>query len=424
MRLLMITNTIPFPPRNGLELPIAKLVNYLGERHHVDLLVIHENRSDFNARAGLNDTKFQSLFFLQGKPIPTWKRVGRELIGSAPAFYKYDFATDELTALAKGMTYDLVWVCTPGNFTFLQSCEALGIGQFGKVVLGLNDLATSIYAKHIQELWHRKALDYRFLSFWARSFFIARIERKYLLEYDSVHVQTDKEKAKAIKLLGKKAHKVPFIVAPNGVKTELFSCQYQGASTTVILMMTHLNGDRSEESAWFMRKVWPQIRQQTDAMLWLVGTPPNQDIPHITNDDRMVIKGYVPSLKELYQQVRLKVVPIFHNCGLINRIQDGLAAGVPVVSTSMAASTFPSLAAGKHLIVADGPDQFAQQVIALYQNPQQRALLSAHGRAYAQQLPTWKDTTQHIEHALLSIINHSGRLTSIPSIPVKKMTVI
>ena len=424
MRLLMITNTIPFPPRNGLELPIANLISHLSEHHYIDLLVINEDRGDFNTRISVQSEMLNSVFFLQGKPIPVWKRMMREFLGIAPAFYKYDFAVEEMTALVKGMVYDLVWVCTPGNFTFLQSCKSLGLGQFGKVVLGLNDLATSIYAKHIQELWHRKDFDYRFLSFWIRSFFIARIERKYLLEYDGVHVQTDKEKTKADKLLGKKANIVPFIVAPNGVKTDLFACQYQGESSRVILMMTHLDGDRSEESAWFIRKVWPNICQQTDAVLWLVGTPPNRDIPYIVNDDRIVVKGYVPSLRALYEQVRLKVVPIFHNCGLINRIQDSLAAGVPVISTSMAASTFPSLKPGKHLMVADGHANFAQQVIALYKNPQQRAVLSSQGRVYAQQLPTWKDTAQHIEQALLSIINHTDRLMSIPSIPVKKMTVL
>lgn len=406
MRILVIANTLPFPPRNGVELPLFKIFASIGARHEVDFLIIGKDREDYDARKPLLPATIRKTFFIEGQHRASWKRTLREIHGSAPAFYKYGYESEALKALASNFEYDATWVCTPGNWTFIESCQKMGIGQFGKLILGLNDLATSIYAKHIAELWHRGQVNRRFIAFWFRSFFIARTERQYLKQYDLVHVQTQKEQEKAIKLLGSRKWEHHFLVAPNGVKTELLDIEPGARKRNVILMMTHLDGDRSRESKWFTKHVWPSIRENTDADLWLVGTPPTQDWPHL-QDDRIKIKGYVASLVDLYQSIRMAVVPIFHNCGLINRIQDGLAAGVPIVTTEVAGRTFMGLEHGKHCLMADQASIFAEQTIHLYNNPTLQEKLSVQGEQYARSLPTWDDTAALVENSILSLTGSS-----------------
>ncbi len=263
-------------------------------------------------------------------------------------------------------------------------------------VLGLNDLITSLYAKHWNEMVHRKIFNWRFLSFWVRSFFIARLERKYLYYFDYVHLQTQKEAQKAIKLLGDPAFADRIIISPNGKNEAFLPLSYDDPAQKGILFMTHLDGDRSQESKWFIEKIWPQVKAATDAELWLVGTPPNGKLNFIEEDSRIKVLGFVDDLKEVYSSAKMGVVPIFHNCGLINRIQDALTAGLPIVTTEIAASTFSGLEEGRDVLATNHPEEFARKTIALYQDGNLRNNLAYFGKAYSLGLPIWKQSAEAI----------------------------
>ena len=402
MRILVLTKTLPFPPRNGLELPVAKIFNEIGRLHEVDILVISEDRRDFERRRASVPSHLGRAFFLAPGRLGKIKRVWNELSGRKPAFFSHTFNREQIEGLETDLVYDFVWVSPPGNYTFVEACRKYGIGSFSHLILGLNDLVTSIYSKHISEILHRRIFDWRFLSFGIRSYFIGRLERKYLYWFDLVHLQTRKEEEKAIRLLQDPAFKERVIASPNGIKNELLRARYQGQERGAILYMTHLSGDRSGEAQWFVRKVWPEVRAMTDAELWLVGTPPTGDIPGITDDNRIRVLGYVDDLPGTYEQVRLCIVPIFHNCGLINRIQDALAAGTPLVATEIAAATFPGLESGQHVLTAGSPAEFARQTIRLYSDLGLRLRLSQQGRQYATALPTWKETALRIRKRMES----------------------
>ncbi len=396
MRVLVLTKTLPFPPRNGLELPVAKIFEEIAVHHEVDILVISNDQADFELRKELLPGHFGRAYFLRPGKMGRVRRLKNEVMGIKPAFFSHQFEAKDLRALAEHFDYDFVWVSPPGNYTFIEACRKHGIGRFKRLVLGLNDLITSIYSKHISEIIHRRIFDWRFLSFGLRSMFIARLERKYLYDFDLVHLQTEKEEAKALELLKDRTFADRIISAPNGIKEFLFDCQYGKTESKAILYMTHLDGDRSGEAKWFIKKVWPQVRQRTDAELWLVGTPPARPIPLIDDDDRIKVLGFVPDLMKTYEAVRICIVPIFHNCGLINRIQDTLAAGVPAVATAISADTFPNLRPGYHLLTAAQPQEFADQTIKLYNDPGLRSQLSKAGRQYAKALPNWLETATKI----------------------------
>ena len=391
-----MAKTLPFPPRNGIELPLARFFEEIGQSNQVDFLVINESKAGFEERVAFLPPQIGNVFYLKPVLRSGLNRLVGELMGVQPAFFAYKYDEQQLRALVKDFKYDIVWVNPPGSYTFLEACENIGCKFYDRSVLGLNDLITSIYAKHLTEMWHRRIFDWRFLSFWFRSFFIAKLERKYLYYFDFVHLQTQKEADKAIRLLKDPSFLKRIIVSPNG-KNESFlqitssEKQYKG-----ILYMTHLDGDRSGESTWFIQKVWPKVKESTDAELWLVGTPPTEVIHGIHNDPRVKILGFVDDLKEIYSKARIGVVPIFHNCGLINRIQDALSAGLPIVTTQIAASTFKNLQEKREVLASDDPLVFAKKTIELYQNQSLRKILSEAGRAYSFTLPNWKQSAKNI----------------------------
>ena len=409
MKLLLITESIPFPPRNGRELPTARIFEQFMQRHEVDLLVLGQDDADYKARLKYLPEGIHKTFFIPYTKLNPLKRAINELFFIKPAYFFRVFDPLRIEKILADKHYDFAWVNPPGNLDLIRLCQKNGISLCDHSILGMNDLKTTLYSDEINELKGGN-FKWSYLLHWLRSFFIAQHEKQYLTEFDLVHVQTLKEKMKTVNLLGDMAFASRVIDSPNGVKSFLYDCTYQGIDQNAILFMTHLDGERKYESKWFITRVWPTIKTETKADLWLVGTPPKTPIPYIDSDPRIKVKGYVPDLVETFNQIRLAVVPIFHGTGLINRIQDAFAAGVPCVASKLSASTFPEAEHEEHLLVAETAQEFAAEIIRLYRNRSLRVELSINGRAFAKEQPTWQETAARLEGQMNKIIQAESKV--------------
>jgi glycosyltransferase involved in cell wall biosynthesis len=244
----------------------------------------------------------------------------------------------------------------------------------------------------------------RYITVWLRSFLLKREEERFLNLADLVHVQTENECRKVKKLISTSS-KIKIVVAPNGIKEELFACAYNGIDSDLILYMTHLHGDRQKESEWFIKKVWIVIRQSLpNAKLLVTGTPPKAPLDYIADDMNIIVNGYAENMIALYNSVRLVVVPTFHGTGLINRIQDALTAGVPVVSTPRAISTFTGIKPGEEILAGGNVRSFADQVINLYNQRELRLRIACNGKRYARQCATWKRSAEIVQNEMNNLL--------------------
>jgi glycosyltransferase involved in cell wall biosynthesis len=75
------------------------------------------------------------------------------------------------------------------------------------------------------------------------------------------------------------------------------------------------------------------------------------------------------------------VVPLQTGSGMRIKVVEGLAAGRPVVSTSVGVEGLP-LVAGEHVRVADDPEAFAREVVALLRHPDEARALGGRGREH------------------------------------------
>lgn len=410
MKLLFVTTSIPFPPRQGIELPNAHIAEALSKIFDVDLLVITRSAQDKNLleeRRGNLPSTVGKLLHLQSRPSSSSSRLLKELALQEPTFFIDGFEVQALKNLFQKQSYDAVWFSPVGSLGLLSACRKLGLTIAPVVGLGCNDVITTTYLDSLKELLSgRMGFSHQRLIQGLRSAVIWPLEKRYLKSVDLLHVQTPLEKQRADWLLGRQSTQPLVLAAQNGRKRLLEQVDYQTDRPKRVLYMTHLSGGRASESRWFLQSVWPKIVQQhPDAKLLLVGTPPApgseiaRNIPVNTE-----VLGYVEDLVELYRSVSLAVVPIIHSTGLINRALDALTAGIPLVATSAVLSTVAGCQPGKHAIAADSANDFAAAVNGLLQEPEQRKMYAASSRALAMEQPTWQDSTDAIIATLQKLV--------------------
>ena len=396
MKVLFIADGSPFPPQNGVQLPLARIIEYFSTRVSVDLLIA--GSGDVQRDASEIPDSVRSIYRVEVRRSSSSEKLKAHLDGVAFISNRYSPAGGDWEGIDE--EYDWTWISPISLHSLFADLRVKGKLQTRRWALGQNDMKYHLYYDSINELKYG-TIHTRYITDWAKSFAIKAGERKLLESADLVHIQTQKEKQLAVELCNDSESK--FIVAKNGVNETLFDCAVDLQSKN-ILYMTHLHGGRLNESKWFITKVWPEVKERLpDARLVIGGKPPKRPISYL-DDARIDVLGYVESLEEVYANARIVVVPTFHGTGLINRIQDALAAGVPTVSTPQAISTFVDLESGRHILSAQDKRAFVESIVGLYNDEKLRLELSHAGRQFVKDWSSsWNETGEVLLSSMMKI---------------------
>ena len=140
---------------------------------------------------------------------------------------------------------------------------------------------------------------------------------------------------------------------------------------------------------WFLDHVWPRIRdalpegENSPARFYIVGGHPPAELRARAGEDHCVVTGFVQDLASWYRSATVFVSPMLVAGGLLQKVVDAMALGVPVVATSVCNHGIGATP-GKHLLTADTAEEFAAAVLALLRDPEARARLGSAGQHFIQ----------------------------------------
>ncbi len=136
---------------------------------------------------------------------------------------------------------------------------------------------------------------------------------------------------------------------------------------------------------WFLDQVWPRVRARLpEARFYVVGYAPPPEVMARHDGQNVFVVGFADDLAAWYKAAAVCVSPIRVAGGLLQKVIDALAAGVPVVATSVSNHGVGGVP-GEHLRVADEPDDFAAAVCDLVQDPLAAQRLAQAGRQFVRE---------------------------------------
>lgn len=103
--------------------------------------------------------------------------------------------------------------------------------------------------------------------------------------------------------------------------------------------------------------------------IYIVGNNPPKHVETMQKfgpfHENFVVTGYVPDTTEYLNNARVSIAPILFGAGMNGKIGEAMNAGIPVVTTQLAAAAM-NLRNEETCLVADTPAQFATQIARLY----------------------------------------------------------
>lgn len=150
---------------------------------------------------------------------------------------------------------------------------------------------------------------------------------------------------------------------------------------------------------WFIQSVFPIIRQRSpEARLVVIGKSPPDDFLRAAQESQGAIEviGYVPDLEPYLRDCALMVVPVLAGGGMRVRILEAFARGIPMVTTTIGLEGIDA-EPGRDILVADEPESFASAVVEVLQNPTLQQRLTDCGRSLVAQRYDWQVALRQLD---------------------------
>ena len=183
-------------------------------------------------------------------------------------------------------------------------------------------------------------------------------------------------------------------VIENGVDAGAFSGITTGSGEErkrlifVGSMSYHANIDAA---VWFTRAIWPSIhRQFPELRLTLVGSNPAPAVMAL-QDGSVEVTGTVPSVVPYYEDALAAIVPLRSGAGTRLKILEAMAAGVPVISTTLGAEGL-AVSPGENILIADCPEKWIESLKSVSEagSEARRDAIAAAGRELVRSRYDWE----------------------------------
>ncbi len=119
-----------------------------------------------------------------------------------------------------------------------------------------------------------------------------------------------------------------------------------------------------------------------DVRFYIVGRQPHPRLDPLRDQRGIVITGDVPDTRPYIAGADVYVIPLRSGGGTRFKVLEAMTLRRPIVSTTMGCDGFP-VVSGREVILADEPEAFAREVVALLRNDKRRAALGQAGFEFA-----------------------------------------
>jgi glycosyltransferase involved in cell wall biosynthesis len=374
MRLLFLTETVPFPLDSGGRIKTFNTLRILAPAHAVHCHALVRERAQLEHAAALQP--YCADVVLHHVPRSAPREARAALVSQCtgvPFVVQRHFHRQVLEQLRRE--------CARHAFDAVY-CDHLSMLEYGRrlklpIVLDAHNVEFEIIRRHAMTLG---ATPMRLF---------AELEWRRLLRYERAQYGNCRL------IFSVSAIDATTIQAFAGDTAEVFpvpiSVDVRGAAPLSgvtadpeILFVGGLHWPPNADAVrYFIEQVFPYIRAEVaNAHLTVVGKDGDRLSGIAGRAGGITFAGHVPDVEPYFQRSRVMVVPIRSGSGMRVKILDAFARGVPTVTTTVGCEGI-DVVPGVHTLVADEPQHFAREVVRVLRDDEIARRLARAGRALA-----------------------------------------
>ncbi len=378
MRVLLLTQVLPFPPDSGPKVKTYHVLKYLAQHHQLTLVsfVRDTDKPEYVRhletlcervitvpikRAPLRDLYFLCKSLLTGQP---WMMLRDERPEMRTA----------LSELAATTQFDVV------------HADQLNMAQYAlpfvssRKVLDLHNALWVLYQRMAATLPLHNPMKYLLLRDWR---LLKTYEGNMCRVFDAVTAVSDEDKQSLIAA----GARTDIQVIPIAIDTDKQAFIHRHpAAPHIVHVGTMYWPANIDGIRWFLDQIYPLIKEQVpNVHCTLIGARPPQDIKdHEQTDPSLKVTGYVDDPLPYLQDSSMMIVPLRAGGGMRVKILNAFAQGLPMVSTTVGCEGI-DVTHDHDILISDSPEDFARQAVRLLTDEALNDRLTLQGRRTAEE---------------------------------------
>ncbi len=165
---------------------------------------------------------------------------------------------------------------------------------------------------------------------------------------------------------------------------------------------------------WFVKRVLPQIRQQRPLCSFaIVGRRPAAAIRELASNPLFRVTGTVADVRPYLWAGAVSVVPLRVGSGTRLKIYESMAAGIPVVSTTIGAEGL-SVSSPENIRIADDAGGFARACLELLDNRDAHRVQAIAAKSLVSERFSWEVAATRFEEILRTSLHDRSTLATHP----------
>ena len=371
-RLLQIAPRLPWPLDTGAKLRNFHLGRVLSNEAAVTLLAFESDEARAHELAQIH----QNVVALPRDRHNSFSKLLRGAIGPT-ALPLLNYTTPELgrqlKKLLRANKFDLVQFESIHLLSYLPLIRdavyaPLAVLDWHNIESDLLEQYSDRESNPLKKLYARRTAK-----------LMRKAEARAAREFDA-HIVVSEADAKQLRALNPDGR---IFVIENGVDVEHFAeaalVRTDAAKNRIVFVASMDYHANIDAALTFARDVWPRVHElQPNLVFTIVGREPTRTVRDLASIPGIEITGTVGDVRPFYCEAIAAVAPLRVGGGSRLKILEAMAAGVPIVATTLGAEGL-EVQHGENILLADSTEAMRDAIVSLAQDSDRRARLIARG---------------------------------------------
>jgi glycosyltransferase involved in cell wall biosynthesis len=392
MKILWICPSFLHPTNRGGQIRTLGTLRELHKRHEIHFAALNDPR---NSEGQQRSSEYSSSHFSVEHTVPDRgsSRIIPQIVSSivnatpiAVSRYSSSRLKQVLDALIAVEHYDSI-VCD-----FLMSTPNLR--DLGQSVLFQHNVETTIWQRHVEQ--NRSILKKLYFQIQARK--MEAYERRICQTVKHVIAVSDIDAARMKRMFGIES----VTSVPTGVDVEYFAPHSGAPQISDIVFCGSMDWLPNVDAVLlFLSEVLPLIRDRFPGITFTIaGRLPDAKVLKAAQGlTGVYVTGKVEDIRPYLWGAKISIVPMRIGGGTRLKIYECMAAGVPVISTTVGAEGL-RYTDGEDIVLADDPGDFAAACVRLLSDDAARHTIALNALKRAQKEFSWETVSREFEAIL------------------------
>jgi sugar transferase (PEP-CTERM/EpsH1 system associated) len=397
LNIIFLAQRVPFPPNKGEKIRTFNQIKYLSDKHKITICAPLEPNEDISYFQTLSKEYCENISYhgLSNKALRLIKGLLSGKALSVANFYS-DKLQSKFDALLKEKCFDTI-ICTSSAMAeYIYKSKSLKqLIKKPQLIMDFMDLDSDKWRQYSEtSSWPMKWIYQR------EAQILSDYEKKVTHDFDTSFFIADAE-VELFKSRVNSSGKV--LTMGNGMDTDSFFPAITPLNNNApVMLFTGVMDYKPNIDAvvWFVEHVWQEIlKEYPEARFIIAGMNPTSQVKGLEKISGIEVTGFVDDILPYYHQSDYFVAPFRIARGVQNKVLQGFACGLPVISTPMGAEGI-DCTKDIDILIASTADEFLSCIKQLDCDAEFREMIKANALKLIHERYSWEGKLQVLDNVL------------------------